>query len=283
MKQLITIIGALFFTTMLFAQAPQAFNYQGVARDLSGDPLPNQDISLRLGLLQDTPSGTLVYQEIHNVTTNDLGLFTLQVGTGTVVSGIFEAISWGKNSHFLQVEMDESGGSNYQLIGTSQLLSVPYALYAENSGQWEKNDLGIHTLENVYIKTPGTSNVFPDWPLTIQTTPGGDQPGTGFTRDRIMMIYDRQGTPSWHLNLHEGHFELTETNVIGGRIFVEKGGNVGISTQDPKSRFHVAQGDVYIENIGSGVIMKSPNGECWRVTVDNGGQFVSTAIACPDN
>jgi hypothetical protein len=115
------------------AQAPERFSYQGVARDAEGTPLVNEAIGLRLSLRSGSPTGTVVFQEIHVATTNDHGLFTVQIGGGTGGTG-FSAINWGTASHFLQVELDPNGGTTYQNMGTTQLLSVPYALYAKNSG-----------------------------------------------------------------------------------------------------------------------------------------------------
>ncbi len=115
------------------AQAPQGFSYQAVARDLSGQILPNQGVSFRFSLLQGSLSGTAVYSETQSVTTNDHGLVNLSIGNGSVLSGNFQSIDWSLGPYFLQVELDPSGGSAYVAAGTSQLLSVPYALYAEQA------------------------------------------------------------------------------------------------------------------------------------------------------
>ena len=118
----------------LFGQAPQAINYQGIARDLTGNPLTNQAIGLQLTIHNTSASGPVDYQETFAVTTNQFGLYTVQIGRGTPVSGTFSAISWGTASHFLEIGMDPTGGNNYVSAGTSELISVPYALYAETSG-----------------------------------------------------------------------------------------------------------------------------------------------------
>lgn len=133
---LIAFFFLLFSTaSLVFAQVPQQFNYQGVARDNNGTELPNQSIGLQISLHSGSPSGTTVYQETHSTTTNQFGLFNLQIGTGNIVSGAFNTIDWGGNVYYVQTEMDASGGSNYTDMGTSQLLSVPYALYAETSSE----------------------------------------------------------------------------------------------------------------------------------------------------
>jgi hypothetical protein len=156
MKQ--TIILLSFFTHLtVFGQAPNLINYQGVARDNSGNELVNQSISLQLSILEDNSNGTVVYSETHFTTTNDFGLFNTHIGNGTLTSGAFSNIDWGGHSHFLKVEMDASGGSNYTLLGTSQLVSVPYALYAAESGSSTPGPQGIQGVSGLgpcdYIKS----------------------------------------------------------------------------------------------------------------------------------
>ena len=138
MKHLITsiiftlalIINSAWPLHTCLAQAPERFSYQGVARDVGGTPLINANISLRLSLRSASPIGNVVYQETHSTSTNALGLFTVQVGGGTGGSG-FSSIDWSATTHYLQVELDPAGSTAYQDMGTTQLLSVPYALYAK--------------------------------------------------------------------------------------------------------------------------------------------------------
>ncbi|MFM1876287.1 MAG: hypothetical protein RL266_2024 [Bacteroidota bacterium] len=132
----------LTFTTLFFfvfavssmAQTWQKFNYQGVARNAMGEVIENQVIGVRISLHEGTAVGALVYQETHSATTNEFGLFNLEIGGGTVVSGNFGTIDWGNDDYYVEVEMDPVGGTAYADMGTTQLLSVPYALYAENAG-----------------------------------------------------------------------------------------------------------------------------------------------------
>ena len=121
-------------TSFLQSQAPQAFNYQGAARDADGLILANKTISLRISIKNGSITGANVYIETHNVTTSELGLFAIAIGTGTIETGEFSNIDWGGGSKFLNVAMDIDGGSNFIDMGTSQLLSTPYALYAETAG-----------------------------------------------------------------------------------------------------------------------------------------------------
>ncbi|MEM7038179.1 MAG: hypothetical protein AAF570_14440, partial [Bacteroidota bacterium] len=139
-KHLLAFFFALALGMELYGQTPQLVNYQGVARDVNGQALTNQAIGLRLSIHTTTPAGPIVYQETQSLTTNQLGLFNTQIGGGTVVSGNMAGINWGSDAHYFEVEMDASGGTNYQALGSSQLISVPYALYALNVENDNVND-----------------------------------------------------------------------------------------------------------------------------------------------
>lgn len=135
MKKFILLI--VVFTVVYgvtFAQSPQAFKYQAIARNNSGEVLTEQPVSLKISLLQDAIDGTAVYVETYNTTSNDFGLINLEIGNGIPESGDFSTIDWGNHSYFVKIEMDETGGTDYQFIGISKLLSVPYALYAGKTG-----------------------------------------------------------------------------------------------------------------------------------------------------
>lgn len=132
MKQNICLLALLLALSHAYAQAPQFFKYQSVARNASGNPLGNSSLGVRITIHDLTATGAIVYRETHSVTTNDFGLFTVSVGGGSVVTGNFSTIEWGSSAKFLEVEADFSGGASYTSMGASQLLSVPYALYAEN-------------------------------------------------------------------------------------------------------------------------------------------------------
>ncbi len=115
------------------AQPPQMFKYQGLARGSDGNPVSNTTISLRISIHQGNPAGTVVYKETHNPLTNEFGSFSVNIGGGTVVTGNFSTIPWGRHSYFQEVEMDVNGGSSFVSMGTSQYLSVPYALAADSA------------------------------------------------------------------------------------------------------------------------------------------------------
>lgn len=135
MKRIFTFMGAMvFLIATVYAQSPQKFNYQTIIRNASGQILINQSVGLRFSVLDGSPTGLMVYQEVHNASTNAFGLVNLQVGSGSVTSGNFSTINWGGGSKYLKVEIDASGGTNYISMGTAELISVPFALYADQAG-----------------------------------------------------------------------------------------------------------------------------------------------------
>jgi len=466
------------------AQVPQALNYQAIARTSNGSIIPSQNVGIRFSIKEGSVTGTTLYQETHQATTNQFGLFMLQIGTGTPTGNDFSSIDWGAISDkFLLVEIDAQGGSNYQIQGGTQLISVPYALYAEKtkliggsgisisngntisanyqagnainitgsmisaayqagnginitgstissalqagpgininnnvisaagssyqagnaisitgniiSGAYQAGDgiditgstissalqagSGIDITNNVIsavsppyqagnaisiagniisgnyqagngINISGstissalvagtgisiTGNTISST-AALQWTPDANgihynsgNVGVGITskpnvRFSIMgdnshsytaeinstntwqtalNIYNSASTHRWALvvggsaNLQplegvgNGNFGIANDNTSSLNttypIIISTDDKVGIgmggggSTRAPKAQLHVMSGDVYIEEVGAGVIMKSPNGNCWRMTVSDTGTPVFTSITCP--
>lgn len=137
-RGLLLLFFGLFFGVIAEAQSPQAFSYQAVATDNQGAELRSQSIGIKASIMQGGPSGTLVWSETHAVSTDEFGLFTISVGEGAGAGGSaasFSGINWGTGPYYLRIEMDVTGGSSYVFVGVSPLLSVPYALYANQSAQ----------------------------------------------------------------------------------------------------------------------------------------------------
>ena len=118
--------------TQLQAQAPQGFNYQATVRNSSGDLIINQNVYFKFNVIQGSQTAVPIFTETHYVPTDDLGQVNLVIGQGTANTGTFSALDWSLGSYYLGIELNT--GSGYVAMGTTQLLSVPYALYAENSG-----------------------------------------------------------------------------------------------------------------------------------------------------
>lgn len=132
MKNLLLLI-ILLVSNISFSQSPQKFTYQSVIRDAADNLLQNSSVGIRISIRQTLPSGTIVFQEQHNVQTNNNGLATLEIGTGTVLIGSFNSIDWGNGPYFIETDTDPLGGTNYTINGIAQFLSVPYALYSETA------------------------------------------------------------------------------------------------------------------------------------------------------
>jgi len=159
---LLAIVG-LFLTST--AQPPQGFNYQSVVRDATGDIVANQTFNFRLSIRNILPNGPILYREIQPATTNDFGLANLVIGQGAPVIGVFADINWRDGEKFLEVEVDLTG--SFVSLGTSELFSVPYALYS--GSDWLKDgfnlyynngNVGIGTnnpMSNLHISDPVNS------------------------------------------------------------------------------------------------------------------------------
>ena len=133
MKKIYTILCITIATlTQLQAQAPQGFNYQATVRNSTGDLIANTNVYFKFNIMQGSQTSLPVFTEIHYVPTDDLGQVNLVIGQGTATTGTFSEFDWSLGSYYLGIELDT--GSGYVAMGTTQLLSVPYALYAENSG-----------------------------------------------------------------------------------------------------------------------------------------------------
>ena len=136
-KSIITLFSAmliLLFVGQLSAQSPEGFNYQAVARNSSGVLIATHAVGVKINIHQSSSSGMVVYSETFAPTTNQFGLFTVAIGQGTVVSGSFNTIVWSSGDYWLEVLLDPTGGTSYVSMGAAQLLSVPYAMYANNAG-----------------------------------------------------------------------------------------------------------------------------------------------------
>ena len=130
---LLTLVTVTALTLGLFAQSPEGFKYQAVVRDASSNPMTDKAVGMQLTIQQGAIGGTAVYTETFAPTTNAYGLVNLEIGTGTSTDD-FSAIDWSNGPYFIETAADVTGGTSYTVMGTSQLMSVPYALYAKTSG-----------------------------------------------------------------------------------------------------------------------------------------------------
>jgi hypothetical protein len=158
----------LLITFSLFAQSPEKMSYQAVIRDATNTLVTNQSVGMQISILQTTTTGTAIYTETQTVSTNTNGLLSLEIGMG-VTSDDFSAIDWKAGPYFIKTETDPTGGSSYTITGTSQLMSVPFAMYAKTSGD------GITTEQSDAIET-NTAKTSMVLGTTAETALAGDTP-----------------------------------------------------------------------------------------------------------
>jgi hypothetical protein len=147
MKKIHTLL-ALVITTITFAQAPQGFNYQATVRNSSGALIVNQNVNFKFNIMLNSATSLPVFSETHLAPTDDLGQVNLVIGTGTATTGTFSTINWGNGNYFLGIELNT--GAGYVAMGTTQLLSVPYALYANSAGNSVNDNGFIHYIGELY-------------------------------------------------------------------------------------------------------------------------------------
>ena len=153
MKIIYTALLAILLCRMMQAQAPDKMSYQAVVRDVSNHLVVNHTVGMQISILKTSASGPAVYVETQTPSTNANGLVSLEIGKGVVVSGDFASIDWANGPYFIKTETDPVGGTNYTITGTSQLMSVPYALHAKTA----QNAL-VYTAEQItsLMPTEGT-------------------------------------------------------------------------------------------------------------------------------
>ena len=183
MKKIYAILClAIASLTQLQAQAPQGFNYQATVRNSSGDLIVNTNVYFKFNVIQGSQTAVPVFTETHYVPTDDLGQVNLVIGQGTANTGVFSELDWSLGSYYLGIELDT--GNGYVAMGTTQLLSVPYALYAENSGNGtpatptlqsvlaENNSAGQQQIKNLLAPTDGADAVTKSYVDALSNTQG---------------------------------------------------------------------------------------------------------------
>jgi len=133
MKKLFILLTTVIVSVSMWSQAPDKMSYQAVIRNDGGQLVANKQIGMKISILQTSVTGTVVYSETHTPVSNENGLVSIEIGSGSIVSGAFAGIDWSNGPYFIKTETDPTGGSTYSIMSTSQLLSVPYALHTKTA------------------------------------------------------------------------------------------------------------------------------------------------------
>ena len=238
MKKIYSFIIAILFSSQLFAQAPNKMSYQAVIRNSSNNLVASKGIGMQVSILQGSATGTAVYVERHFPTTNANGLANIEIGTGTLVSGSFSTINWANGPYFIKTETDINGGATYTITGTSELMSVPYALFAANSAPGPQGLQGIQGIQGIKGDT-GVRGI--NGSQGIQGVKGdsgarglqGIQGVKGDTGARGL-----NGDTAWAM--------------AGTVIYNKNNGNVGIGTNAPQSKLSVGTSSQFqVDSIGN--------------------------------
>jgi len=279
MKKIYSIVTGLLIAASVWAQAPQKMSYQAVIRNSSGTLITSTPVGMKISVLQGSATGTVSYSETQTPSTNDNGLVSIEIGSGTPVIGTFAGINWAAGPYFIKSETDPTGGTTYSIVGTTQLLSVPYALFSAsgigagsaagntpywNGTSWITNssnifnnggNVGIGTsnpLENLVISEPvgavsGSQNF-----LLVETIVN---PFLSSSQGVIMRKDD--GAKRGFKLFHDGSNDLNSVFKITSfsasadidRLTIKRdNGNVGIGTNDPKSKLQVVGLPVFADN-----------------------------------
>lgn len=165
-KILILIVFVVMEIIAVYSQVPVRFNYQAVVRDNTGELVVNQNIAIRISILEGTVTGDELYSETHSVKTDSYGVVNLKIGTGNDVVGDLLTLDWGSNSKFLQTDVDLSNGTNFTTIGVSEMVSVPYALYANSALNLRGDGVYSTNTDTLFVVKDHSGNVvfavFPD-------------------------------------------------------------------------------------------------------------------------
>jgi hypothetical protein len=214
-KKRFTFLAALFIAVSIFGQspektsilegnnqkmapapaAPEQISYQAVVRDATNTTVANQVVGMQISVLQTTASGTAVYVETQTPTTNANGLLSIYIGAGTFGSGDFSSIDWSSGPYFIKIEIDPAGGTAYTITGTTQLVSVPYALYAKTAAAGALSGTALNT--TVLGSSLTSVGTLTDLTVTGTTETGfikitGGSPAVG-----KVLTSDADGLASW--------------------------------------------------------------------------------------
>lgn len=239
MKRIFTLLALAAFALTIFAQSPDLMTYQAVLRDAENHLLTNQAVAVQISILQTTPNGTAVFTEVHSLSTNANGLISLVIGDG--IGDDLSLVDWSSGPYFLKTETDPAGGSNYTITSTSQLLSVPYAQYADEAGNifsGAYGDLtGAPTVVSAFANdegyitgVTGSETAFDDWDKNVLDDFSGNYGDLTSAPTAVSAFTNDAGYLT---------SELWSQN--GSNLYYQ-GGDVGIGTQTPTATLDV-EGD----------------------------------------
>ncbi len=216
----VVVVALIFPSSTIVGQIPASFKYQAVVRDVYGEILPGQNVGVKIRLLQNSPDGNSVYEETYSATTNNFGILNLDIGSAD--TAYFASIDWGVGPYFIEISMDVNGGTNYELYGTSQLMSVPYALYALHAKTAEHSVDTLYVTDTTNQSSGGTfiANVVEDYGAV----------GDGVTSDVVAFSTAFAENNDVFVPASDNNYLITSLTIPSGkRLWFERGAKLDIT------------------------------------------------------
>lgn len=291
MQKIFTFLLTLAFAIGAFSQVPERMSYQAVIRNSSGVLQANQAIGMKISILQGSATGMPVYVETQTATTNTNGLVSVEIGSGVVVSGSFTGIDWSSGTYFIKMETDPTGGTTYSITGTSQILSVPYALYSKTADSYSETD----PLFEAHPANEIAGSDISSWNMAFgsgnHASAGyliSGSEGDGVVGNEVINVTDAtlirsgsgtSGSPfTVGLNLANSNtgsvpqYFNSDIYLPGSGIW-NASGNVGIGTTNPFFKLHMQNGNFVVDRPVSTSVLSlgTVAGTIGRIFVGDGG------------
>jgi uncharacterized protein (TIGR02145 family) len=266
-KSVIIALALLFIVTSIFAQTPQKMSYQAVIRNNSNELITNLVVGIKISILQGSITGNVVYAETHQPIANTNGLVSIEIGGGTIISGLFTSINWANGPFFIQTETDPLGGTNYSIVGTSQLLSVPYSMYAEKAGSILVGGTNGQVLTNC--------NGIPTW------TTGGQCPTDGMISSLDCNSINIIGSVTLGVNANGVNISIPYIEGNGGHyngLIIYSTGVLGLSASITSGTFSVGNGTLTFNITGTA----NTSGNAYFL-INIGGQSCTVQLSVSNN
>ena len=195
MKKVLAVLSIILLTVTVWAQSPNKLSYQAVIRNSSNQLVTSHAVGIKISILQGSTSGTAVYVETQDPTSNANGLIDIIIGSGTIQSGDITKIDWSSGPYYLKTEIDPTGGVSYTVSGTNQILSTPYALYSNVAAKTSKNRISL----NIFGSHIGGSAIY----------------GTGFGVNAGLSC------PSGSMSSFDENFTVPDDYTAGDTLFIK--------------------------------------------------------------